>query len=193
MHQKCLVVITQNCGGRWKNMRLSLELQKGPPHVMQTLLSILVHLSIGMIGIGVLSNALAFFAFKLAYSFFPSLTIEQLHRTLTGIHGFPVQAVVGLLTGFILARYMRRRVMIWIWLLPLVFLCLGVLGEGNNYSSIWEHFFGSGCDVKDRCFDQMLFTLPLVASAAYSLGAALRRPVSAQQSPKTEIAPDSSR
>ncbi len=160
--------------------------------LLRTSLSICLHLSISIIGVLLLSNLATFFLFKCAHSFFPSITIQQLRWTLTGVHGFPVQAVVGLLAGFILARYMRRRVMIWIWLLPLIFLCAGILFGGKDYASWWSYYFGSGCDVRDRCFDQMLFTLPLVASVAYSLGAALRRPISGQNSIQTKIAHDPS-
>jgi hypothetical protein len=155
-------------------MELVSEVLKSPASVLRTLLSILVHMSISMIGVGVFSNVLVFLLFKLSYSFYPSVTIEHLRWTLTGIHGFPVQAAIGLLLGFVLAKYMCRRVMVWIWLLPLAFLCIGIVFLPRNGSSIWDHFFGSGCTPAGHCFDQLALTLPLVASAAYSLGAKLR-------------------
>jgi hypothetical protein len=122
----------------------------------------------------VLSHVLLFFLFKLIHALGGAVTIEQLHRTLTGIHGFPMQAAVGLLVGFVLATYMQRRMMVWIWLLPLAFLCIGIIFVPKDYSSVWGHFFGTECNVSGHCYDQMLFTMPLVASAAYSLGATLR-------------------
>jgi hypothetical protein len=156
-------------------MKSVSDLLTSPASVLRTLLSIFVHLLISTIGVIVLAHLLTFLLFKLAYSFHLPATIEQLHWTLTGIPGFPVQAVVGLFVGFVLAKYMRRRVMIWIWLLPLMFLCLGILFSVGDYPSVWDHFFGYGCSPKNRCFDQVGLTLPLVASAAYSLGAKLRR------------------
>ena len=158
-------------------MKFNLETLKSPKNVLQTLLSILFHLSICFVGVALLSNLLTFLSFKLAFSVGYPVTIQQLHWTLTGIHGFPAQAAVGLLLGFILAKYMRREVMVWIWLFPLAFLCIGILFIVKDYSSVWSHFFGNGCNVTERCFDQMLFTLPLVSSVSYSLGARIRRPV----------------
>jgi len=156
-------------------MKLESETLRSPSIVLRTLFSIFVHLLLSTIGVGVLAHLLTFLLFKLAYSFHLPVTIKQLHWVLTEIPGFPVQAVVGLFVGFILAKYMRRRLMIWIWLLPLMFLCLRILFSVGNYPSVWDHFFGYGCSLKNRCFDQVGLTLPLVASAAYSLGARIRR------------------
>ena len=108
-------------------MNLESKTLRSPSSLLRTILSIFVHLLTSTIGVIVTANLLTLLLFKLAYSFHIPVTIKQLHWVLTEIHGFPVQAVVGLFAGFILAKYMRRRVMIWIWLLPLMFLCLRVL------------------------------------------------------------------
>jgi hypothetical protein len=169
-------------------MKLESETLRSPAGVLRRLLSVLSHLLISTIGIGFLSNLITFYLFKLAHYFCPSITIQQLRWTLTGIPGFPVQAVVGLIVGFILAKYMRRTVMVWIWLMPLMFLCVRILFSVGEYPSIWDHFFGYGCSPREHCFDQVGLTLPLVASAAYSLGAKLRR-VPRQDAPGAETDP----
>gem|GEM_PF-7034790 len=156
-------------------MRLESETQRSPSSLLRTLASVLLHLLISTVGVGFLSNLTAFFLFKLAHFFSPSVTIQQLRWMLTEIPGFPVQAAVGLIVGFVLAKYMRRTVMIWIWLLPLMFLCVRILSSVGEFPSIWDHFFGYGCSTREHCFDQVGLTGPLVASAAYSLGARLRR------------------
>ena len=169
-------------------MRLESETQRSPSSLLRTLASVPLHLLISTIGVGFLSNLMTFFLFKLAHSFGAAVTIRQLHWTLTEVPGFPVQAVVGLIVGFVLAKYMRRMVMIWIWLLPLAFLCVRILSSLGEYPSIWDHFFGYGCSPTEHCFDQVGLTLPLVASVTYSLGARLRR-VSRQDDTRTEAGP----
>jgi hypothetical protein len=54
-----------------------------------------------------------------------------------------------------------------------VFISAIALAARNK--SVWSHFFGLGCRAEDRCFDQIVFTMPFYASAAYSLGALLAR------------------
>ena len=159
-------------------MSMKPDASKSTVNILRTLLSVFLHLLIGTVGVVFLSSMGAFFLFKLAHSFYPSVTIQQLRLTLTGIPGFPVQAVIGLIVGFVLAKYMRRTIMVWTWLLPLAFLCIAILLSPRYYSSIFDHFIGSGCTPAGHCFDQLALTLPLVASAAYSLGAKLRRSTS---------------
>jgi hypothetical protein len=45
-----------------------------------------------------------------------------------------------------------------------------------SFSSL-RHYFGSGCSVRERCLDQMMFTVPFYTSVAYALGAVLQRTV----------------
>ena len=80
--------------------------------------------------------------------------------------------------------------MLWVWVLPALILCYAMIAEPNispvftsaivlaeRNKSVWSHFFGSGCraDLSDRCSDQLMFTMPFYASAAYWLGALLAR------------------
>jgi hypothetical protein len=143
--------------------------------VLRAIRGVVSHLAISTMGVIFLSNVLISFLYTLAHIWYPSVTSRQVHWILTEVHGFPVQAAFGLLLGFVLAKYMRRKVMVWIWVLPLAFLCIAILFSPRYYSSIFDHFFGSGCTPAGHCFDQLGLTMPLVSSAAYSLGAKLRR------------------
>ena len=143
--------------------------------VLRTIFGISVHFAICVIGVIILSNLLVSSLFSLAHIWYPYITLRQVHWILTEVHGFPVQAVVGLFLGFILAKYMCSKIMVWIWVLPLMFLCIAILFSPRYYSSIFDHFFGSGCNPAGHCFDQLGLTLPLIASVSYSLGAEIRR------------------
>jgi hypothetical protein len=70
--------------------------------------------------------------------------------------------------------------MVWVWILPAVLLTYvvaevrtitpdltSVLGQSANPFS---HYFGWGCQPKNRCLDQILITLPFYSAIAYSLG-----------------------
>jgi hypothetical protein len=149
--------------------------QKFVGGALRTTFGVIAHFVICMIGVFILSNLFIPSLYSLAHIWYPSVTSRQVHWILTEVHGFPVQAALGLLLGFILAKYMRRNVMIWTWVLPLAILCIAIIFSPKYYPSILGHFFGDGCTPAGHCFDQLAVTLPLVASAAYSLGAKLRR------------------
>jgi hypothetical protein len=99
---------------------------------------------------------------------------------------FPVQIVTALYFGWLLGRRLGHRAMLWVWILPALFLCYAVvaiptltpevtsrlLWSGTNQSWL-THYFGSGCRMKDRCFDQVLVTQPFYTATAYAIGARL--------------------
>jgi len=167
-------------------MSMKLGALKNTANVLRTSFSVLLHLLISTVVVIFLSNMGCFFLFKLAHNLNPSVTIQQLRWTLTGIPGFPVQAIMGLITGFVLTKYMHRAIMVWTWLLPMAFLCVRILFFMRDNSSVWDHFFGYGCSVNGHCFDQVALTLPLVASTAYSIGAKLSGDGGRPKCPKGE-------
>ncbi len=140
---------------------------------LRTAFSFLAHLLIGTIGVLILSDFLASSSFSIVHLWNPAANLRHVHWILTEIPGFPVQAVVGLLLGFVLAKRMRSGVMAWVWILPLVSLCFAALFLDRNSPSVLSHYFGWGCRPADRCFDQLGVTLPLIASTAYALGGKL--------------------
>jgi hypothetical protein len=101
---------------------------------------------------------------------------------------FPVQITLGLILGWLMGSSLQRRSMLWVWVLPFLFLCYAIanlptispllpsmlLHAGVTQSRL-SHYFGPGCQLKDRCMDQLLVTMPFYASGAYSIGALLAR------------------
>ena len=99
---------------------------------------------------------------------------------------FPVQTSTSLYFGWYLGRRLRHRSMIWVWILPALFLCYAVLaiptltpeitprlfwsGIGQSWLT---HYFGWGCRMENRCFDQVLLTQPVYTATAYAIGARL--------------------
>ena len=109
---------------------------------------------------------------------------------LTELHYFPVQIGVGLYCGWWVSRELHHRSMLWVWILPLLMLCFAVWHGpilASDAGSVFDHpaasvyslrhYFGSGCSVRERCLDQMMFTLPFYTSVAYSLGALIQRTI----------------
>ncbi|HZZ16364.1 MAG TPA: hypothetical protein VFE08_10420 [Candidatus Sulfotelmatobacter sp.] len=95
---------------------------------------------------------------------------------------FPVQIVIGLLWGFQLGRRYGHRAMLWIWTVPALTIILLILFAPFPPEVIsgveitrTAHFFGWACVPQNRCFEQVGVTLPLYASASYSLGALFAR------------------
>src|ERR1019366_772762 len=96
---------------------------------------------------------------------------------------FPVQITIGLILGWLTGSCLQRRSMLWVWVLPFLFLCYAIvniptispllpsvlLHSGVTQSRL-SHYFGRGCQPKNRCLDQLLITMPFYASSAYSIG-----------------------
>lgn len=155
------------------------------------MLIFVLHQLIAVLGVGFLAGTATFFIFGLLRPASPQFFTEHnVHRVLTQLPYFPVQILEGLWCGWALSRRLRQREMLWVWVLPALILCYAMIAEPNispvftsaivlagRNKSVWSHFLGSGCraDLSDRCSDQLMFTMPFYASAAYSLGALLAR------------------
>lgn len=143
-----------------------------PKHYKLKIVGKLVgHLLLSTIGVIIVSGFLIFFLYSLIHIWNPSFTPKRASSTLTELPGFPVQTALDLLAGFFLSRYMQCKVMMWTWVLPLTSLCIALFFAPKNGSSVFAHFIGSGCSPANRCFDQLLFTLPCFTAAAYAFGA----------------------
>jgi hypothetical protein len=92
---------------------------------------------------------------------------------------FPVQILLGLVLGFWLSRRFGHRVMLWTWTIPALILAGAILFEPPGFLSGGlpdsSRFFGEKCLPQNRCFDQLIFTMPFYSAAAYSLGALFAR------------------
>ncbi len=105
------------------------------------------------------------------------------HWLLTETPFYPVQVVAGLCLGWVLCRRLQHRVMVWVWVLPAAILSYvllttsalipawSALSPAASIQSRLSYYFGWGCRPSARCLDQLLITMPLYASFAYSLGA----------------------
>ena len=105
---------------------------------------------------------------------------------LSGNPYFPVHIALALLLGWLLARSLRDRSMVWVWVLPTIaigyaFVAIPTLTptvipfalQAGNGQSRFYHYFGWGCQFVNHCVDQSRFTRLFYASLAYSLGAFL--------------------
>jgi hypothetical protein len=109
--------------------------------------------------------------------------LHGIHWLLVDTPLFPVQISVGLWFGWKLFSRLSHHVMFWVWVLPGVLLAYAVIAIPtlspwsasvfNESRGPLAHYFGWGCRVQDRCFDQLTFTLPFYTSLAYGVGAAL--------------------
>ena len=150
-----------------------------------------LHQLIATLGVGFLASTATFFMFDLLRPLSPHFfTNHNVYEVSTQLPYFPVQILEGLWCGWALSRRLRQREMLWVWVLPALVLCYAMIAEPNisagftsaivlagRNKSVWSHFFGSGCrsDLGGPCLDQLIFTMPFYASAAYSLGALLAR------------------
>jgi hypothetical protein len=107
------------------------------------------------------------------------ITPRAAHWVLTETPFFPVQILLGLVSGFWLNRRFGHRVMLWTWTIPALVLVAAILFLPPDFSSgqltHGERFFGWSCLPQNRCLDQLVVTLPFYSAAAYSLGASLAR------------------
>lgn len=128
---------------------------------------------VSTIGVAVLTAFLTFSSYSMMHSWNHTISTRGASRLLTEVPGFPVQVLVALMTGFLIAKHTRSRLAAWAWIVPALAICGAFIWEPRTDASILSHYFGYGCTPMNRCFDQFLFTLPLEAAVSYALGATL--------------------
>ena len=106
-----------------------------------------------------------------------NVTTKAATFVLLGVPGFPFQGAVAFVFGFGLARYVRAKSVIFVWILPFLCFCLGALTVAPSSSKL-AYVIGGACKATQGCFYQVSLTLPLVASIFYTLGAILSRALS---------------
>ncbi len=152
------------------NRMTQSSIRRLPPIVLLAL-----HQVMGTVGVIVLSGFICDALFGLVHYAMPSTAEMRASWLLSEIPGFPVQIFFGVAVGFVIARGTLSRAAVWVWVLPFLFLCFGAIIVVHPVGSRWGYLFGNGCKPAAHCFDQFLFTLPFVASLAYTGGAALAR------------------
>lgn len=133
----------------------------------------LVHQMIGTLGV-VMGAAMSWYTLlellKLVRIGFTSRTAMF---PLLGIPGFPFQAACGFVLGFTLARRLPAKAALLVWILPLLWFAFGALAVAPI--SKLDYLVGGSCNANRGCFYQLSFTLPLIASVAYTTGAVVSR------------------
>jgi hypothetical protein len=150
---------------------------------MKAVCVFLAHQIVSSYGIAVIAYYLGILVFKLLFPSGGPHSMRPLYWILTETPFFPVQIGLGLLYGWSLGRYLKHRSMVWVWVIPALILCYGLIAMpylSFRPVSVFErsggrlsHFFGSGCQPMNGCMDQLLITMPFYASVAYSIGARL--------------------
>jgi hypothetical protein len=149
-------------------------------------LSFVIHQFIGTWVVGFTVPWIVIFGFAILRLFGKTFYMRDMYWISTETGYFPLQIAFALFLGWLLGRDLRRRSMLWIWVIPFVFLCYVVaavptivpfavpptLQSGIGQSRLW-HYLGPGCRPERRCLDQIIITMPFYAAAAYSIGALL--------------------
>ena len=133
----------------------------------------LVHQVIGTLGV-VMASAMSWYTFlELLKLGRIVLTGEIATFPLLGIPGFPFQAASGFVLGFTLARRLPAKAALLVWILPLLWFGFGALAVAPI--SKLDYLVGGSCNANRGCFYQLSFTLPLIASVAYTTGEVVSR------------------
>lgn len=138
--------------------------------------SAIVHQTIGLIGIPVLSTFLVFTLISIAHSFSPTISDHLASKLLTQVPGFPIQAAVGLLAGFLIGRFPQRKIILWVWVLPLILYCVALLFPPINGSSLFGPYYPPEAHHKSTLLEQLSWSILFIPSAAYALGAHIAKP-----------------
>lgn len=156
--------------------------------LIQGALVSILHQWIGYFGIVILASSMTAYVFDVLRLFGKPYPSKTMYWILGGTPYFPVQICLGLVLGWMIGRRVRHWAMLWVWVLPLVYLVYAIFAiptlapnwippafQAGIGESRWKHYFGWGCGGVRPCFDQNAFTLPFYCAAAYSVGALMAR------------------
>jgi hypothetical protein len=132
-------------------------------------------------GVAIFAYLLGISVLDMAAIFGTAHSMRPLHYILTETPYFPVQTALGFWSGWSLGKRLHHRAMIYVWAIPVLILTYAfffIRSISPGFSSVlaqepsrFAHYFGWGCQPKDRCVDQIVVTMPFYAASAYSLGA----------------------
>jgi hypothetical protein len=152
---------------------------------IKAVLFFFMHQVIGTLGVAIAAATLTFFSLEILRPMNPHLfTSHNASWLLTELPYYPMQIIVGLWTGWLLSRRWPRPSMLYVWVLPLAFLCYAFVAvptltpdfvteafqAGIGQSRV-AHYFGWGCSPVNHCVDRGVVTMPFYASVSYSIGA----------------------
>jgi hypothetical protein len=149
---------------------------RGSSNLLRNTCHAVVHLCVGTYGCMVSAAILVYTLFPLARTLYPDLQFRTFNRVLS-LPYFPLQILMGLITGYLGQLKLRSKAARWIWLVPLAvlviqFFSLDVSVFESSLLVRVDHFFGSACR-PPACFDQIRYTAPFYTAVAYSIGTLL--------------------
>lgn len=150
----------------------------------RVIMSFGTHQFIGTWGVAVTVPWLLAFGGNFLQIFGKTFPMRDWYWILTETGYFPLQIAFAMFLGWLLGCDLRRRSMLWVWVIPFAILCYAVaaiptispfltpstMQAGIGQSRLW-HYFAPGCRSEHRCLDQIIITMPFYAGAAYSIGA----------------------
>ena len=145
----------------------------------------LMHQVASTIGVVMLSAMSWYSTVELLKLIRVNLTNKATTSVLFGVPGFPFQAAVAFILGIGLARRLRVKSVVFVWILPLLWFCQSAVTVAPT--SRLAYLIGEGCQATQGCFYQILFTLPLVTSILYSLGAVVSGCLLQRSSPDVSL------
>jgi len=132
-----------------------------------------MHQLTAALGVPIAAPFLVGFGFDLLRLIGYHFPIRDLHRLVTEIPYFPAQVFLAFFLGWSLGKRLRDKAMQWVWVLPFLILCVGIVAfpavRSLTFGSRIAHFFGRACQLQDLCFDQLVFTMPFYASASCAI------------------------
>jgi hypothetical protein len=152
---------------------------------LKSALIFLVHQLTSTLGVLVSASFLGTSVFEILGQVGLPVQMRFVHWILTETPYFPVQIGLGFFWGWLIGRRFRHEAMVWVWVVPGLLLSYAVVAVRTmtpNLTSVLgqsasplSHYFGWGCQPKNRCLDQILLTMPFYSAVAYSIGGWLGR------------------
>jgi hypothetical protein len=129
------------------------------------------HLLVGSIGVAAATACALYATQEAVHPFVPSFDHNRAAWLLLTVPGYPLQALDGLVLGFLLAKRLGGWISQFAWVVPLGLAVLVWLNEPER-SIFFEHLrFDGTCTPGSACFTKAIATLMIVSSIFYSLGA----------------------
>lgn len=131
----------------------------------------LTHMLVGSIGVAAATACALYATQEAVHPFFPAFDHNHAARLVLTVPGYPLQALDGLVLGFVLAKRLGGWISQFIWVVPFGLAILVWLNEPER-SIFFEHLrFDGTCTPGGACFAKAIATLMIVSSTFYSLGA----------------------
>lgn len=130
-----------------------------------------IHLLVGSIGVAAATACALYAAQAAIHPFVPTFDHNLVARLLLAVPGYPLQALDGLVLGFLLAKRLGGRTSQFAWVVPFGLAVLVWLSEPERSIFFERLRFDGTCPPGGPCFTKAITTLLLVSSTFYSLGA----------------------